>query len=146
MSREFLHWCESVHLVVATPMPSLVEAKGRKEGFQKRARAAVGHEVLEEELKASRAEVAHLRALLRGNDAQSSVVVEYLQSDVFRHQMEFKRAHYSQHRYVRASSDVATLLLGIDLSPLYRAPSFLEFTTELAPMWSSSRRVSNGGL
>ncbi|KAL5986370.1 hypothetical protein ACLOJK_014703 [Asimina triloba] len=50
---------------------------------------------LEEELKASKAEVACLCALLQEDVTRSSVVVEYLHSNVYHRRMEFELTHYS---------------------------------------------------
>ncbi|KAL6006456.1 hypothetical protein ACLOJK_037410 [Asimina triloba] len=62
-----------------------------------------------EELEASRAEVARLQSMLRGDSVRSSAVAEYLRSTAYRRRMEFEQAHLSQSGYVRAISDVATL-------------------------------------
>ncbi|KAL6002419.1 hypothetical protein ACLOJK_034351 [Asimina triloba] len=52
--------------------------------------------LLREELEASRAEVACLQSLLRGDSVRSSAMVEYLQSVAYRRRVEFERAHHSQ--------------------------------------------------
>ncbi|KAL6001885.1 hypothetical protein ACLOJK_040449 [Asimina triloba] len=79
--------------------------------------------LLREELEVSRAEVALFQSLLRGDDARSSAMVEYLQSTAYRCRVEFKRAHHSQDSYVRALSDVTALYSKIDLSSLYQSSS-----------------------
>ncbi|KAL6013348.1 hypothetical protein ACLOJK_003841 [Asimina triloba] len=77
---------------------------------------------LQEELEVSRAEVTRLQALLREDNVQCLAILEYLCSDIHRRREEFECSHYSQSRYMRASSDITTLHLSIDLSPLYRIP------------------------
>ncbi|KAL6003759.1 hypothetical protein ACLOJK_004305 [Asimina triloba] len=72
------------------PQEPITRSKSREMEPLSRQEAPLSDAVLlEEELKASRAEVACLQA----------------QSDVFRRRMEFERAHYSQDGYVRALSN-----------------------------------------
>ncbi|KAL5980675.1 hypothetical protein ACLOJK_028584 [Asimina triloba] len=80
--------------------------------------------LLKEELEASRAEVAWLQSTLWGDVIRSSVVVEHLRRDVYRHRVEFEQAHHSGSGYVKVQSDVAALYPKMDLSSLYRNPFF----------------------
>ncbi|KAL6001713.1 hypothetical protein ACLOJK_007454 [Asimina triloba] len=75
-----------------------------------------------EELEASCAEVMCLQASLREGNVWSLVVIEYPCNDIHWRREEFELSHYSQSKYVRALSDVATLHPSIDLSSLYQIP------------------------
>ncbi|KAL5986487.1 hypothetical protein ACLOJK_014820 [Asimina triloba] len=77
---------------------------------------------LKKELEASRAKVAQLQSMLRGDVAHPSAMVEYLRSDAYRRRMEFKQAHHSRSEYIKALLDVVVLYPELDLSSLYRSP------------------------
>ncbi|KAL5986876.1 hypothetical protein ACLOJK_015210 [Asimina triloba] len=133
--EEFFHWCELVHFVTVEKRKKcapkrahslgersiLVDSDSSTEDAPKLSpiggsptaidrvdikRAFSPQEFLREELEASRAEVVRLQLLLRGGGVRSSVVAYYLQSDAYRRQVEFERAHHSHGGYVRALADI----------------------------------------
>ncbi|KAL5993814.1 hypothetical protein ACLOJK_038171 [Asimina triloba] len=88
---------------------------------------------LHAELDATRGEVSLLLAELLSEfkvtqaevsfpDSQSSIMAEYVRSDIRRRSEEYEHSQYSQSGYMRTLSDVAVLFPGIDLLSLYQAP------------------------
>ncbi|KAL6002028.1 hypothetical protein ACLOJK_040592 [Asimina triloba] len=150
LRKYFLRWCESTHFAVAEEgeRRALKRARpSREESCLANSDSSVegssgslssGQQAptvepegmvlssvvtgLREELEAPRAKVARFQLTLRGDAARPSAVMEYLRSKVYRHWMEFEKAHHSQSGYIRALSDVAALYPELDLSSLYLSP------------------------
>ncbi|KAL6002637.1 hypothetical protein ACLOJK_022856 [Asimina triloba] len=106
-----------------------------------------------EELEASRAVVARLQSMLRGDVVRPSAVAEYLRRDAYRRRMEFEQAYHSRSGYIRALSDVATLYPEMELSSLYQFSVvviydslFCSYLAPGSPMLADSRRWVEGRL